>query len=201
MRFDTTAQPCIMASIVGNRSKPCATRVARDRRKVHRNGMTIGSSPTAPSTTRATLARIQPTTFDHFDERWSRQSDEKHTAVDPARDAELMTRHTGEALRIDDRSRSNRAVDLTSLQSGFTSDPAMLQLDNREARGRQLPRILTAECSTKERLGYVGLRCGPRKIGAAIPCNGKVDFSNADSPGRQVGRVRSRTQLFGEDAQ
>ena len=135
MRFDTTAQPCIMTSIVGNTgAKPCATRVARDRRKVHRNGMTIGSSPAAPSTTRATLARIQPTTFDHFDERWSRQSDEKHTAVDPARDAELMTRHTGEAPRIDDRSRSNRAVDLTSLQSGFTSDPAMLQL-RREARG------------------------------------------------------------------
>ncbi len=80
-------------------------------------------------------ARIQPTTFDHFVKRWSSY---QNPAVDPARDAELMTRHTGEALRIDDRGRINRSVDPTASQNGF-SDPAMLQLDIGKRGGGNSP--------------------------------------------------------------
>ena len=53
------------------------------------------------------------------DEWWSSY---QNPAVDPARDAELMTRHTGEALRIADRSRINRSVDPTASQNGFTKE-------------------------------------------------------------------------------
>lgn len=83
MKVDTATLSCILTPIIGIRSTTCATRGGARSEEGPQEGDDHRNSPTAPSATRTPRRKIQPTFTYHFVKRWSTQSHEKDTAVDP----------------------------------------------------------------------------------------------------------------------